>query len=184
MSIFSRITKYDEEYLREKKSDLEELLRISDSFEKWCLEYDDLYRGLKSAYTSSQNKDYIGIALRENNKSKNRKSNEEIISEAINLQQRELTFLRDKIKERFTFFVNEQLFNANAPYHTIFTNVYKAEETKFLYCRAKYRQLNSIEFIKDIKELDSYLLKLKLVYSEFIAKEYSANLDSLEFKFR
>ena len=118
---FRRISQYEKDYLYQKKSTLEDLLEIKNRFEKWCLEYDEEFTNLLNSYKSAQNTDYIGLALKRNRRLE--KSMEETINEALMLQQRDLSALKEKMILEFNRFINTQLQNNNAKYHILFTNI-------------------------------------------------------------
>lgn len=168
---FKRISQYEKEYLYQKQCTLEDLLEIRSRFEKWCLEYDEEYLNLFNSYKNAQNTDYIGIALK-----RNRKLNEpmeNVINEALALQQQDLSFLKEKLVLRFNKFINNQLQISDAPYHILFKNIYEAEKEKYYNARALYKELDSVGFIQKMEDMDNYLMCLKMIYSNFLAKEYS-----------
>ena len=156
---FKRITKYDEQYLNIKKR-----------FEKWCLEYDERYTFLKNAYNAAQNTDYISLAIKNN---KGKKDTATIFEEAMQLQQIELTNLKNDLDNEFINFINNQLKSDSANYHAIFTNIYETEKRIYLGAKAHYKELDIVKFIEDMKEIDQYMRELNIIYSEFLAKEYT-----------
>ena len=167
---FRRISQYEKDYLYQKKSTLEDLLEIKNRFEKWCLEYDEEFTNLLNSYKSAQNTDYIGLALKRNRRLE--KSMEETINEALMLQQRDLSALKEKMILEFNRFINTQLQNNNAKYHTLFTNIYESEKEKYYNARAFYKELDSVDFIQEMEDMDKYLMGLNMIYSNFLAKEY------------
>ena len=168
---FKRVTQYEKDYLNHKKSSWEDLLEIKSRLEKWCFEYDEEFLNLFNSYKNAQNTDYVGLALKRNRSSE--KSMEDTINEALTLQQRDLSTLKEKMLLEFNRFINNQLQNRNAKYHTLFKNVYDAEKEKYYNARAFYKELDSIEFIQEMEDLDRYLMCLKMIYSNFLAKEYT-----------
>ena len=92
---FKRVTQYEKDYLNHKKSSLEDLLEIKSRLEKWCFEYDEEFLNLFNSYKNAQNTDYVGLALKRNRSSE--KSMEDTINEALTLQQRDLSTLKEKM---------------------------------------------------------------------------------------
>lgn len=168
---FKRLTQYDEDYLNQKKNTLENLLQVKSRFEKWCLEYDEEFSNLFNSYNNAKNTDYIGIALKNNHILG--RSPEEIINEALLLQRRDLSVLKEKIILEFYRFINTQLKNSTSKYHVLFKNVYESEKEKYYKAKALYKELDSTEFFNKIEDLDRYIMCLKMIYSNFLTNDYS-----------
>lgn len=167
---FKRATQYDRDYLIQKKNILEDLLDIKNKFEKWCLEYDEKFSNLLSSYKCAQNTDYVGLALKRNRRLD--KTMEETINEALQLQQRDLSTLKEKMTLEFNNFINTQLQSNNAKYHMLFKNIYETEREKYYNARAFYKEFDGVDFIQRMEDMDKYLMCLKMIYSNFLAKEY------------
>ncbi len=159
------ISAYDEKYLNEKKQVFEDLLNIKARLEDACVKYDSEFPFIKSSYEATKKADYVSIVQRNNQQMKIKKDYSQIIDDAIKLQSSDLKCIEERMKQRM-----KELFNGK---NVIFNNILKVEESKYYYALALYKELNNISFIKDIGDLEKYIMAINLVYSNFLADEYT-----------